>query len=110
MWFGYFDYLIIGLLIFLNIKYWRTKIKWLRFIFLGGLLFGFLLPFISMIVELEFVESTKGGWTDNFEVWYTFMRFPTYWIIGFIQLLLLAIYYNILDKSSSGTKPAGNNI
>ncbi|MFO8147437.1 MAG: hypothetical protein R6U03_08620, partial [Gillisia sp.] len=101
MWFGYFDYLIIALLIFLNIKYWRTKIKWLRFIFLGGLLFGLLLPAISMIIELEIVES-QGGWIDNFEIWYTFMRFPTYWIIGFFQFVLLLIYYNILDNSVSG--------
>ncbi|CAN5479441.1 hypothetical protein BH23BAC3_BH23BAC3_23970 [soil metagenome] len=110
MWFGYFDYLIIALLVFLNIKFWKTKIKWLRFIFFGGLLFGLLLPVISMAIELEMVESTKGGWIDSFEVWYTFMRFPTYWIIGFLQFVLLLIYYNIMDNSTSKPKPAGNNI
>ena len=84
---GYFDYLIIGILIYLNIKYWKTNFKTNKGCLLGGLLFGFFIPFISMIIELQIV----GEWMDSFEVVYTFLRFPTYWIIGIIQMVIIGI-------------------
>ena len=84
---GYFDYVVIGILIFLNIKYWKTKIDKTLGCILGGLMFGFLLPFISMIIELEIV----GEWMDSFTVAYTILRFPTYWIIGIIQVIIIGI-------------------
>jgi hypothetical protein len=88
---GYFDYLVIGILIFVNIKYWKTTIGNKTGCIVGGLLFGFILPFISMIFELQIV----GEWMDSFEVAYTFLRFPTYWIIGFIQLITIGIKLSI---------------
>ncbi len=51
------------------------------------ILFGFVLPFISMIIELQIV----GEWMDSFEVVYTFLRFPTYWVIGIIQMIIIGI-------------------
>jgi len=84
---GYFDYLIFAILIFLNIKFWKTdfenKIGCLLVLFL----FGFLLPLISMIIELQIV----GEWMDSFEVIYTYLRFPTYWVIGIIQMVIIGI-------------------
>lgn len=88
---GYFDFIIIGILIFINIKYWKASIDKKVGCILGGLLFGFLLPFISMIIELQIV----GKWIDSFEVAYTFLRFPTYWIIGIIQIIITGIKLSI---------------
>ncbi|MDT0622976.1 hypothetical protein, partial [Croceitalea vernalis] len=84
---GYVDYLIIAILIFLNIKYWKINFKKKVGCLLVSLLFGFVLPFISMIIELQIV----GEWMDSFEVVYTFLRFPTYWVIGIIQMIIIGI-------------------
>lgn len=94
---GYFDYAIIGILIFVNIKYWKTNIEKKAGCISGGLMFGFLLPFISMIIELQ----TVGEWMDSFEVVYTFLRFPTYWIIGIIQIVILGIKHEIQRRKSN---------
>ena len=88
---GYFDYVVIGILIFVNIKYWKTNIEKKVGCILGGLMFGFLLPFISMIIELQIVDE----WMDSFTVAYTFLRFPTYWIIGIIQVIIIGIKLSI---------------
>ncbi|WP_422083763.1 hypothetical protein [Ulvibacterium sp.] len=88
---GYFDYAVIGILIILNIKYWKTNIEKKAGCILGGLMFGFFLPFISMIIELQMV----GEWMDSFTVAYTFLRFPTYWIIGVIQIIIIGIKLSI---------------
>jgi len=44
-----------------------------------------------MAIELQ----TVGKWMDSFEVAYTFLRFPTYWIIGIIQIIIIGIKLNI---------------
>jgi len=84
---GYIDYLIIAILIFLNIKYWKTDFEKKVGCLLVSLLFGFVLPFVSMIIELQIV----GEWMDSFEVVYTFLRFPIYWVIGIIQMIIIGI-------------------
>lgn len=84
---GYFDYLIIAILIFLNIKFWKTNFEKKIGYLLVLLLFGFVIPFISMIIELQIV----GEWMDSFEVVYTFLRFPIYWVIGIIQMVIIGI-------------------
>lgn len=87
---GYFDYLIIGILIFLNIKFWEKNFSLKEGCLISIGLFGVFLPIISIFIELERVKL-NGGWMDGFEVIYTFLRFPTYWIIGLIQLFILNI-------------------
>jgi len=41
-----------------------------------------------MLIELEIVKA-NGGWMDSFEVLYVYLRFPTYWVIGIIQVVIL---------------------
>lgn len=96
---GYFDYIIIGILIILNIKFWKKEINGKIGCLVGGLLFGFFLPFVSMIVELQIV----GEWMDSFEVAYTFLRFPTYWIIGIIQIIIVGIKLSIKPDEENKT-------
>lgn len=97
---GYFDYLIIAVLIFLNIKYWKSNLEQKIGCLLVLLLFGFLLPFISMIIELQIV----GEWMDSFEVIYTFLRFPTYWVIGIIQMIIIGIRLSRKPDEENDTK------
>ena len=85
--FGYFDIFILVILIFSNIKFYG-KINVKSGCGLSALIFGFLLPLISMLIELEIVKA-NGGWMDSFEVLYVYLRFPTYWVIGIIQVVIL---------------------
>ena len=97
---GYFDYLVLGILIFLNIKFWKNNIEQKVGCILGGLMFGFFLPFVSMIIELQIV----GEWMDSFEVVYTFLRFPTYWIIGIIQIIIIGVKLSLQPNEESETE------
>lgn len=66
-----------------------------------GILFGIVLPFISMKIEILKVKS-EFEMIDSFNLLYTMFRFPMYWIIGICQFILI----NVHDKRK---KPAGNN-
>lgn len=86
---GYFDYAIIAILIVLNIVFWKKKIKYNTGCIIGFLLFGIILPIVSQYIEVQRVKDSIGI-MDNFEVLYTFFRFPLYWLIGILQSLILS--------------------
>jgi hypothetical protein len=97
-WFiGYFDIFVFILLIIINIifrKYkssdWMYKYGcWLQIFII--VLFALILPIFSIAVEIKIVNS-KYGLVDGFNVLYTYFRFPVYWVIGIIQLI---IYKNL---------------
>lgn len=90
---GYFDYAIITILIFLNIKFWKRDVVGCLAILAGTFLFGLVLPIVSMLVEINRVERTIGI-IDSFEVLYTYLRFPTYWIIGTIQAVVSTLKWS----------------
>ena len=90
--FGYVDFVILGILILLNIKFYG-KVGVTLGCWIGVLLFGLLLPFISMSVELGIVQA-NGGWVDSFEVLYTYLRFPTYWVLGIVQCIIFGMSAN----------------
>ena len=85
---GYFDYFIIFTLIVLNIylcrKIINSEIIWKIII---SLLIP--IPVISMIIEIEQVEKMQGTAMDNFELLYTFLKFPIYWTIILLQITLI---------------------
>ena len=103
---GYFDYLVIGILIFLNIKFWKKEISGKTGCLVGGILFGFLIPLISLIIEVQRVKMTIGI-MDSFEVLYTYLRFPTYWIIGIIQTVIIGVKLS-LKKDDQEIENIGN--
>ena len=106
---GYFDYIVIGILLFLNIKFWKKEIDRKTGCIVSGLLFGFLLPLISMIIEVQRVKMTIGI-IDNFEVFYTYLRFPTYWIIGIIQAFVSGIKWSLIKSDKQNELDQfGNN-
>ncbi len=84
MIFGYFDYLITGVLLTLNLIFWNKRIKRKIGCLIGGILFGLALPFISMSLEIERVTAELEV-IDNFTLLYTYFKFPIYWIIGGLQ-------------------------
>jgi hypothetical protein len=86
---GYFDYIILGMLLFLNIWFWK-EIKGKLFLLAVLVLCGFVLPIISMLIEIGRVDRTTGI-IDNFEILYTYLKFPIYWIVGFIQIGIIGL-------------------
>lgn len=81
---GYFDYIVIGILIIINIKFWKKEIN-RKIGCIVGLIFGIVLPIISQGIEIQRVKMTIGI-MDNYEILYTFFKFPIYWIIVMVQL------------------------
>ena len=91
LFFGYFDWILLAIIIIINIIYWKKLNQFNScfefFAFVS--LFGFLLPFISMFIEIK-LNSNPGD--DAFNLLYTYFRFPVYWIIGIIQLLIILFF------------------
>ena len=85
---GVFDIIVILLLVFINIRFWNKKWGCLIQI-LGTLLYVFVFPFISMGVEIQIVSKINGYKPiDSIELLYTWLRFPLYWILFILQLIV----------------------
>jgi hypothetical protein len=96
---GYFDIFVFISLIIINIIFLKYKTSdfmykfgcWLQLFII--VLFALILPILSITVEIEIVNS-KYGLVDSFNLLYTYFRFPIYWVVGIIQLIV----YRILDN------------
>ncbi|MBW1296300.1 hypothetical protein [Aquimarina litoralis] len=86
---GYFDYTFIVILIILNIVFWKKRTSW-KLGCLIGIIFYILIPLISIGIEVNRYTVDKDL-VDNFELLYTYFRFPFYWAIGLVQAIILGI-------------------
>ena len=98
---GYFDYIVLGILLTLNAIYWRKRLNGKLGCLIVGLVFGIVLPIISMKIEIARI-SKEFEIIDGFNLLYTYFRFPMYWIIGISQSIIMNVHNN-------AKKPAGNN-
>lgn len=93
VFFGQYDYYLFSVFLILNIliRKFRVKINfgWVFYV-IYIILFGFILPFISGMVESEVVHE-KYDMVDGFNLLYIFFRWPTYWVIGFIEFSILKV-------------------
>ena len=48
------------------------------------------LPLISLFEEIQRVTNPEPA-VDAFELLYTYLKFPFYWTVGFIQVLILQL-------------------
>ncbi|KIC63536.1 hypothetical protein [Chryseobacterium taiwanense] len=88
MFFGTFDYIILGLTFIFNFGVWKYKIikkrNWILYL-ITFLLFGCIIPFFSMGFEIQ--KAIEGQeFVDNFTLLYTYFRFPTWWLIGILEI------------------------
>lgn len=92
---GLFDLVLIVFIIRIDNWLIRTKrlrcINW-KVILARLILFGFILPFGAMIVEWKLV-SVRHNFTDSHETLYAFIRFPIYWTLGFLELVVLYFFF-----------------
>ena len=88
---GYFDYIVFGTLTLFNVFLWNKKPKRCIGCLISGILFGIVLPFISMKIEIIKVRSEHEA-LDGYELLYTTLRFPMYWFFGIVQAVLFYVY------------------
>lgn len=86
--FGYFDWFVLAMLVTANYHKWQNfpQLKGCAFIIALLILFGFSLPIISMFIEIK-LNSNSGDEAIN--LLYTYFKFPIYWVIGIIQILII---------------------
>ena len=80
---GYFDYAVVALLVYANVRYDRRSGQWAHGCLAGlagALVFGFGLPWLSTRVELARIGPLEGA-HDGSEFLYTLFRYPFYWAL-----------------------------
>ena len=82
---GYFDYFVITLITLLNIKYWKVPVSPEIGCILFLIVYCFILPIVSIIIELGINGPKKGELSDSFNYVYVYLRFPIYWILYILQ-------------------------
>ena len=85
---GYFDYIIFIALIILNIIFWKKDFSSCLVYGVIILLFGAIFPVISSFIDVRIYTSDKQI-VDNFELLHNYLKFPLYWGVGLVQLLIL---------------------
>lgn len=95
LYWGSIDTLMLLIIIAVNvIIYFKSRTKKLGclVVLMIALLYVIVLPLTSQIVEIRRVVAVNGV-DDSFTLLYTYSRFPIYWSLGFIQLIILVMFY-----------------
>ncbi|SHF83114.1 hypothetical protein SAMN05443633_10772 [Chryseobacterium arachidis] len=91
MLFATFDYIMLIVIFIFNFGVWKYKIikKRNRILYLiVFLLFGLIVPYFS--VDFEIKKAVKDQpFVDGFTLLYVYFRFPIWWFIGIIEVLIL---------------------
>jgi hypothetical protein len=86
---SYFDYIIILLVSCLTLVNWKRPLAW-RIGYVGELLvFGLLLPLLSIELEFRCYASKSAETFDAFTMAYTFLKFPLYWGLFISRQLMM---------------------
>lgn len=92
MIFGIFDFLIIGMLLIGDFYFWKSKkilkINWVTLI-IWFLLFFVALPYLSSKYEFWVANKKYDGEADSFNFWYIYFKWPIYWIIGLLEIMII---------------------
>ena len=83
--FGIFDIIVIFILVFFNIWFWKKKWGCLLQLF-GTLLYVFILPAVSIMVEIQIVTRNHEN-IESINLLYTYFRFPVYWFLFLCQII-----------------------
>jgi hypothetical protein len=100
--FGFFDIAVLVVLLLLNRWAWPWRVRARRWLFLvlALPLFGLVLPILSMAIESHrYMQEDAGVVVDAFETAYTLFRFPEYWALGIIQLLVVFLPWHRKAKA-----------
>lgn len=92
---GPFDYAVLAVLVLANAWYAQRPgsalpTGWAKLA--AVLLFGVVLPLLSMRAEMDRTLRPTGVPTDAFELLYTLFRFPMYWLLFAVQVGVFEAY------------------
>jgi uncharacterized membrane protein len=100
MIFGYFDFFIISLLIYLNIKYWKNGFKATSLFIVIGVLFLLVFPFFSFLIELNReIEDTELF--IDLRALYGILKIPLYWVLGILQIIVFGLSKTFQESTNS---------
>ncbi len=92
MLFPYFDCAVLAVLLGANGWYVLQRCTWAhgyRAGLLGALLFGLVLPWLSVGVDLARTPFVNNSNVDEYEQLYNFLTYPGYWLLFTLQLAAL---------------------
>jgi hypothetical protein len=79
------------LLLYLNYTYW-PRLRRLLLVWFGAVLvLGVLLPVISILLEWRLFGPKPSEDYDGFNLLYVYLRVPLYWLLLFLQSIVLLI-------------------
>ena len=80
---NFHDLIFVGIVGVVTWRRRQTRVPWYQLLGFAVFVFGLVLPFTSMQIEIAIQRSTHGpNELDGFNLWYTFFRFPVYWVLG----------------------------
>ena|ERR1035437_9456589 len=100
--FSYCDFVILiglNLVFYLLIKYdYLEKIRIYKTLI--AILFIVVVPFLSNTIEIHNVNRTFSI-VDGFNLLYTFLKIPVWWMIGLVNIFILRFYLMKIKRSKS---------
>lgn len=87
MIFGWFDFFIISLVIYLNFKFWKIDFRATYMLIVIGHLFFLVFLFFSLIVEIN-REMVITDFHIDLRAFYGILKFPLYWVLGIVQIIV----------------------
>lgn len=95
---GWFDYLFLIILIFLNIKFWNKDLKFEKkgCLFILGIILipCVIIPELSIFVDIQIMKLTnpiRVRNSDSFNFLYLYFKFPFYWALVVLQFAVFSI-------------------
>jgi hypothetical protein len=108
--FNIFDFIVIIVIILWNyFMYTRSSIRYKLFIVIAILvLFSVVLPYMSTQIELTLVRTIHDADSiDGFNLVYIWLKWPTYWLIGILELIYL---YSTRARGGEGPDDPGAQV
>ena len=100
--FSYCDFAILiglNLIFYFLIKYnYFKRIKFHKTII--ALLFMIVIPILSNMIEIDNVNRINGI-VDSFNLLYTFLKIPLWWLIGLVNIFTLRFFLRKIKESNS---------
>jgi len=85
---NFFDIISIAVLVYLNISNWHRKNSKFSIYLVSIIILGLLCPFLSFMIEWELNPADEEVF-DAFTMFYSLFKFPIYWFLLIIQLIVL---------------------
>lgn len=100
--FGFFDLLVLAAVVLLDLLLWRYRLpKKMDWKVVAGCLLLFVVVIPMYAARIEAANAKRESLViDGFELLYVWLRWPLWWIIGTVELLVLHRLSRLSSKPS----------